>query len=253
MRKPDPPQHAHSVRAGTPAQSVPQECDSVKAVPGNVKLNRGQRWIRPAVSGILRAMSAIALSELLGAPVLDPGGQIRGRVREVAVCPQADPVRVCGLIVKTKQGDRLLPPERLAEIGTKAVRASAGREEWAPFTSAEGMLLLGRDVLDQQIIDVHGRKVVRANDLDFHQELANHHPVLKVAAVDVGARGAVRRLLQGIVPAGALHALAQRLPARAIPWEFVDLIETDPARRVKLKIAHERLAKLHPADIADIV
>ena len=38
-----------------------------------------------------------------------------------------------------------------------------------------------------------------------------------------------------------------------IPWDFVDLIETDPARRVKLKISHERLAKLHPADIADIV
>jgi CBS domain-containing protein len=174
-------------------------------------------------------------------------------VREVAVCPQADPARVCGLIVKTNQGDRLLPAEGLAEIGTKAVRASAGLEEWAPFTSAEGMLLLGRDLLDQQIIDVHGRKVVRANDLDFQQELVNQHPGLRVAAVDVGARGAVRRLLQGIVPAGALHALAQKLPARAIPWEFVDLIETDPARRVKLKIAHERLAKLHPADIADIV
>jgi magnesium transporter len=198
-------------------------------------------------------VAVIALSELLGAPVLDPGGQTQGRVREVVVCPQADPARVCGLIVKTKQGDRLLPPEGLAEIGGKAVRARAGLEEWAPFTSAEGLLLLGRDLLDQQIIDVHGRKVVRVNDLDFQQEQVNHRPVLKVAAVDVGARGAVRRLLQGIVPVGALHALAQKLPARAIPWEFVDLIETDPARRVKLKIAHERLAKLHPADIADIV
>jgi CBS domain-containing protein/sporulation protein YlmC with PRC-barrel domain len=198
-------------------------------------------------------VAVIALSQLLGAPVLDPGGRTQGRVREVAVCPQADPARVCGLIVKTKQGDRLLPAEGLAEIGSRAVRASAGLEEWAPFTSAEGLLLLGRDLLDQQIIDVHGRKVVRVNDLDFHQEQVNHHPVLKVGEVDVGARGAVRRLLKGIVPAGALHALTQKLPARVIPWEFVDLIETDPARRVKLKIAHERLAKLHPADIADIV
>jgi magnesium transporter len=63
----------------------------------------------------------------------------------------------------------------------------------------------------------------------------------------------VRRLLKGVVPAGVLYALLQRLPQREIPWSFVDLIETDPARRVKLKISHERLAKLHPADIADIV
>jgi len=202
---------------------------------------------------MLPPMSSIALSELLGAPVLDPGGRTQGRVREVAVCPQADPARVCGLIVKTKQGDRLLPPERLAEIGGRAVRANTSAEEWAPFTSAEGMLLLGRDLLDQQIIDVHGRKVVRVNDLDFREEKVNHHPALKVGEVDVGARGAVRRLLKGIVPAGALHALTQKLPPRVIPWEFVDLIETDPARRVKLKIEHERLARLHPADIADIV
>jgi len=185
--------------------------------------------------------------------VLDPGGRTQGRVREVAVCPQADPARVCGLIVKTKQGDRLLPPDRLREVSGRAVRADSPAEEWVPFTSAEGMLLLGRDLLDQQIIDVHGRKVVRVNDLDFHEEKVNHHLALKVGEVDVGARGAVRRLLKGIVPAGALQALTHRLPPRVIPWEFVDLIETDPARRVKLKIEHERLAKLHPADIADIV
>jgi Mg/Co/Ni transporter MgtE len=50
-----------------------------------------------------------------------------------------------------------------------------------------------------------------------------------------------------------LRALLRKIPPRPIPWDFVDLIETDPARRVKLKISHERLARLHPADIADIV
>jgi Mg/Co/Ni transporter MgtE len=60
-------------------------------------------------------------------------------------------------------------------------------------------------------------------------------------------------LLKGLVPGVAMKPLLQRIPPRLIPWEFVDLIETDPARRVKLKISHERLAKLHPADIADII
>jgi Mg/Co/Ni transporter MgtE len=115
------------------------------------------------------------------------------------------------------------------------------------------LLLLERDLLDQQIIDVHGRKVVRVNDVDLHTESENNHVVLKVGGVDVGARGAVRRLLKGVLPSIALRALLRRIPPREIPWEFVDLIETDPARRVKLRISHERLARLHPADIADIV
>jgi Mg/Co/Ni transporter MgtE len=114
-------------------------------------------------------------------------------------------------------------------------------------------LLLSRDLLDQQVIDVHGRKVVRVNDVDFYQDVTQNRAVLKVGGVDVGARGAVRRLLKGMVPAAALRALLLRIPRRDIPWDFVDLIETDPARRVKLKISHERLARLHPADIADIV
>ncbi len=77
--------------------------------------------------------------------------------------------------------------------------------------------------------------------------------MLRVGSVDVGARGAVRRLLKGMVPLNALRALLRQIPERPILWDFVDLIETDPARRVKLKISHERLARLHPADIADIV
>jgi magnesium transporter len=125
--------------------------------------------------------------------------------------------------------------------------------DWILADGAEGLFLLSRDLLDQQVIDVHGRKVVRVNDVDFYQDYTQKHAVLKIEGVDVGARGAIRRLLKGMVPLAALRLLLLRIPPREIPWEFVDLIETDPARRVKLKISHDRLAKLHPADIADIV
>jgi hypothetical protein len=145
-----------------------------------------------------------------------------------------------------------LPLTAVASING-GIRAATMAGEWASADGSEGLLLLSRDLLDQQVIDVHGRKVVRVNDVDFLREVAHERAVLKVGGVDVGTRGAIRRLLKGMVPAMALRALLSRIPPRDIPWDFVDLIETDPARRVKLKISHERLAKLHPADIADIV
>ncbi|HVM93688.1 MAG TPA: CBS domain-containing protein [Terriglobales bacterium] len=196
--------------------------------------------------------STIALSELLGTPVYDSTGAAQGRVREVALAPQEDRAKIALLIVKTSSGNRLLPFSAVSNING-GVRATTSAAEWMTATGAEGLLLLSRDLLDQQVIDVHGRKVVRVNDVDFHQETALGRTQLKVGGVDVGARGAIRRLLKGVVPAAALKVLLQRVPPREIPWDFVDLIETDAARRVKLKISHDKLAKLHPADLADII
>ena len=198
-------------------------------------------------------MPSLALSELIGSPVCDPSGTSPvGKVREVALVPQEDPNRIAGFVVKTKQGERLLTMKSVSNVNG-GVRADSIAADWTPYASGEGMLLLERDLLDQQIIDVHGRKVVRVNDVDLHEEFADHHLTLKLSAVDVGARGAIRRLLKGVVPSSALRSMMHRIPPRMIPWEFVDLIETDPARRVKLKIGLDRLSTLHPADIADIV
>ncbi|HKW18937.1 MAG TPA: CBS domain-containing protein [Terriglobales bacterium] len=196
-------------------------------------------------------MSTIALTELLGAAVTDASGGQGGRVRGVALTPAEDRVHISTLIVRTKAGDRLLPVSEVSSLNG-GIRANSPVSEWHSI-NGEGLFLLERDLLDQQIIDVHGRKVVRVNDVDLHTETENGHVTLKVGSVDVGARGAVRRLLKGVVPMSALRPVLQKIPPRAIPWDFVDLIETDPARRVKLKISHERLAKLHPADIADII
>jgi CBS domain-containing protein len=170
------------------------------------------------------------------------------------VAPQEDRARIASLIIKTKSGKRMLPFTAISAING-GVRATTGAREWSAANGTEGLFLLERDLLDQQVIDVNGRKVVRVNDVDleFDPQKDPKCPTLRVLSVDVGARGAVRRLLRGVAPRTALHALLGKIPPRSIPWDFVDLIETDPARRVKLKISHDRLAKLHPADIADIV
>ena len=197
-------------------------------------------------------MSTLSLSELLGLTVYDSTGAASGRVHEAAIATQEDRSKVSSLIVKTRAGRCVLPCAAITRI-EGGIRASTAARDWHPANGAEGLFLLSRDLLDQQVIDVHGRKVVRVNDVDFYQETGQNHLVLKIEGVDVGTRGALRRLLKGVIPMSVLRKLVLRIPPREIPWEFVDLIETDPARRVKLKISHERLARLHPADIADIV
>jgi CBS domain-containing protein len=196
-------------------------------------------------------MATLALTELLGLPVHDPAG-LAGRVRELAIAPAEDRARIAVLIVRTKAGDRVLPFSSINAING-SLHTDTQVSSWPMADGSEGLFLLSRDLLDQQIIDVHGRKVVRVNDVELFKDTNNKQPLLKVIGVDIGARGAVRRLLKGLFPSSALKPLLNRIPERPIPWEFVDLIETDPARRVKLNISLDRLARLHPADIADIV
>jgi magnesium transporter len=198
-------------------------------------------------------MSHIALSSLLGAPVYDASGELAGHVREVALTPRDDAGRISELIVKTRAGDRLLVARAVANVDGRTVKTKSKADEWPPVVSSQGFLLLERDLLDQQIIDVKGRKVVRVNDVDLRLEPSNGSLRMKIGQVDVGLRGAIRRLLKGLAPRTAVEALVSRMPERAIPWEAVDLIETDPARRVHLKLDYDRLSKLHPADIADIL
>jgi sporulation protein YlmC with PRC-barrel domain/CBS domain-containing protein len=201
-------------------------------------------------------MPTLPLSELLGATVYDSAGAAMGRVREVTLAPQEDRDRIASFIVKTKSGNRVLAFSLVSTIDTN-IHTSSNPSDWPAANGAEGQFLLERDLLDQQVIDINGRKVVRVNDVDLlvdaTKEAGVPRAVLRVHSVDIGARGAIRRLLRGLAPRAALELLVQRIPPRTIPWSFIDLIETDPARRIKLKIAHTGLATLHPADIADIV
>src|SRR6266699_203866 len=131
-------------------------------------------------------MSLVALSELLGATVRDASGTVRGRVREIAIAPQDHPTRVAFLIVRTGEDERVLPAGALRACGGAAVRADSDASSWERYASSDGVLLLKRDLLDQQIIDVHGRKVVRVNDVELETTPVNSHVTLSVIAVDVG-------------------------------------------------------------------
>jgi magnesium transporter len=193
-----------------------------------------------------------SLTLLEGTPVVDAGGQMRGRVADVAVGTGQDAGRVLSLVVKSPRGREYFDIRvlRLTEAGGLVM--AAGAEPMAANQN-ENVLLLRQDLLDRQIIDVHGRKVVRVNDVDLKWQAVERGTPLQVTQVEVGLRGATRRMLKGLLPASRVASIASHIPAKVIPWEFVDVIEVDPARRVRLKIEHERLAQMHPADIADIL
>jgi magnesium transporter len=200
-----------------------------------------------------------SVSALMGTTVVDAQGSAFGHVREFAVAPAVDASHVYGMVVKltsAKRGDRhsLVP---VAELQLNGAGQMQLRVTASPTTlpADETYLLLERDLLDQQIIDIHGHKVVRVNDVDLVWEApeeGSSELTLRICEVEVGMRGAVRRLLKGL-PADSVHQIASRFGTTIIPWEFVDLIDRDPARRVRLKIEQDRLSQMHPSDIADIL
>jgi CBS domain-containing protein/sporulation protein YlmC with PRC-barrel domain len=195
----------------------------------------------------------------MGASVVDDQGVLYGRVREFVVAPEIATSQVHGLVLRraaAKRGDQpslvLITDLKLTPRNELQLRGGA-----LPVALQEGesLLMLERDLLDQQIIDVHGRKVVRVNDVDLIWESGDEKDSelsLRIAEVEVGLRGAVRRLLKGLHTPTA-DRIAARFSPSLIPWDFVDLIDRDPSRRVKLKIEQNRLSQMHPSDIADIL
>jgi CBS domain-containing protein/sporulation protein YlmC with PRC-barrel domain len=194
----------------------------------------------------------IHLSFLLGSPIVDAAGNSVGRVRDLAVTPGLRASLVTEVIWGKKDAMQAVSPAGLEQIPEGGLRLR-GDAHPRPFSLSEPLLLLDRDLMDQQIIDVHGRKVVRVNDVSLLWLPTDCGGELRAIEVEVGTLGAMRRLLRGIATKRAIERMTKKIPSRAIPWDFVDLIEVDPARRVRLKISHERLSQFHPSDLADIL
>jgi len=199
-----------------------------------------------------RTTARISLTALLGTPVTDAQGHLRGRLKDIAVATGEDAGKVAGLVLKTRDGLRIVPSQEVMETpaGTLELRSMGAL---TPVEDQSNYLYLQQDLVDRQIIDIHGRKVVRVNDVDLEWMGHGAAHLLRVAEVEVGLRGAFRRVFKGMLPRNSLEVLSRKFSARGIPWEFVDVIEVDPTRRVKLRIEYERLSEMHPSDLADIL
>jgi magnesium transporter len=196
----------------------------------------------------------LRVTEILDAETYDALGNFVGRVRDMYIEPADQPNRIGRFLLSRGRYQPLVARYTQVALAAPGVlRLNVPEQALEPFAPDESWLAIRKDLLDQQIIDTHGRKVVRVNDIELNEVHTNGHVELRVTYVDVGLPGAVGRLLQGVVPPRVIRRIQQKLPPRVIPWEFVNLIEPDPLRRVKLRLSSHRLAQLHPADLADIM
>ncbi|MGH7643774.1 MAG: magnesium transporter MgtE N-terminal domain-containing protein [Candidatus Dormibacteria bacterium] len=191
----------------------------------------------------------IFLSELLRATVVDVRQHTVGTVRDL-VARMGDPYpRVTGLVVSHRGRDALIVPwGSVRQYTEREISLREPESELVRHEPAEEELYLSRDVLDKQLIDTDGRRVVRVNDL----QLANVGGKLLVVGVDIGGRGLLRRL--GIEELGkrVARALHRDWAQKFIAWDTVETLRGD-GRNMRLRMSYKKLARLHPADIADIV
>jgi magnesium transporter len=189
----------------------------------------------------------VHVSEVLGLPVFDAEGTRLGRLDDIRVDPILN--RVDGLLVKQRKMTVFFAwsaVETFSPELRRIVIAEHGAPQPINSTDSEAVLVK-RDVLDQQIIDTQGRKVVRVNDILLDTVGAE----LVLRRVEVGLAGAVRRILAGFLSPRLVRQVAAGLSERSIPWDYVGLIEPRSSR-IRLKV-HQQLARMHPADLADII
>lgn len=190
------------------------------------------------------------LTQLLGKPVMEPDGRRVARVVDVIATQGGRLPTIAALFLKGRPREGWVSVED-AKITDGGVLLRADWEALDAYKPRANDLRLQRDILDKQIVDVHDYRVVRVNDV----RLAGCNDLLCVVGVDAGLRALVRRTGFGS-PAEALAKMVRRpLHSNLIAWDDVETLEPGSAGggRIKLKVPHEKIARLHPADIADIV
>jgi magnesium transporter len=188
------------------------------------------------------------LSQIIGRPVRDQNGESIGKLADLLVEIGERYPQVTGLVIATDRRNIFLPWSSVESVDETGARLRTTRLDMARFQQRPDEIALKSDLMDKQIVDIDGRRVVRVNDLSLDVVEGS----LRLVAVDVGAAGLLRRL--GIEGPYRTLARSLHLPLREryIDWEDVDPVESSISS-VRLRVPHARLAELHPSDLALII
>jgi len=188
------------------------------------------------------------LSQAIGRPVRDQHGEPIGTVADLIVAIGDRYPPVTGIVVKTNGREIFLSWRSVTSLDSSGAALATSAIDISKFHQRPNEIRLKLDLMDRQIVDIDGRKVVRVNDLRLDEIEGS----LRLVAVDVGASGLLRRLgIEGPWRIVA-HGLRRDVPERYIDWEDVDPVERTIAS-VRLRVPHKGLAELHPADLATII
>ncbi len=194
-------------------------------------------------------ISEIYLSSVIGRSVINSNGDRIGILRDLIMIPGEVFPEVSHIVIKARSGAKILPWSEVTlfthvVISTGSVKPH-GLTEYLPGV---GDILVKRDLLDKQIVDVDGAKVVRVNDIKLGK--LNHK--LCIFSVDIGFRGLLRRLGYERFGERFARAIKHDIPHAEISWEYVQPLESNSSR-LALKIARDQMNEMHPADLADII
>lgn len=187
-------------------------------------------------------------SQLQGMKILDSESAVVGKLNDLSLRPGEVLLEISRIVYTSNiLGERVILPMSSVRSIDCVVQLDVPRDEIPPGRLSQKELLVTETILDKQIVDIDGLKVVRVNDVLLAQVKSS----LCLVGVDVGFKGILRRL--GIAGRkGFSCGLMNRFPNNIIPWSYVDLL--DPAlRSIHLKIPRKTIKDLHPADIADIL
>lgn len=184
------------------------------------------------------------LSSILGKIVKDSIGYRLGTLKDLVVSVKKKYPHIIAIVVSLPEKEsETISWAQIAKFDEKEIQLTCAAKGIIPYSTQENEILLARDVLDKQIVDVEGKKLIRVNDL----QLVPFNGTLRVMGVDISGNALVRRL--GLKKVA--RQLSKKMPPHLIDWTNVDLIKSDLSN-LKLKIPHKKLSLLHPADIADI-
>jgi CBS domain-containing protein len=185
--------------------------------------------------------STLFISQIVGRPVSGDAGGRLGTLRDVVVgLEESGHPLIRGLVVRAEKRDRFVSMREVTALGVDGAQLQRTTLPDGAFERRAGEVLLEHDIVDRQLVDVHGVRVVRVNDAEIQ-------PVggaWRLMGIDISAKGILRRL--------GPRRLVGGLEAEIVDWAVVEPLATQ-VPEVRLNIPHDQLAKLHPADIARIV
>jgi len=190
----------------------------------------------------------VYLSEILNKDVVDQFGKRLGNLWDLLIVPGPKYPSVIKVILKNKRNMVEIPVENLQLFNNFVITVSLPKTTPSDYIYTDGDILIKKHILDKQILDVNGAKIVRVNDL----KLGEVDGSICLIGIDVGLNGILRRVDGGRAIQKTLSILKKPIKEHIIDWGFLQTIDAH-LRNLTLNVARRQLSELHPSDLAEIL